>query len=215
MDRLVPEYSDRSEWLVLTHPSRADILQGVALDRWLPAIVRSRPPQGFELCYRALTPGLPEHASEVIAAALRAAGVHVVRAAPPVWESTVPWSTLVYGVVRRDVEESATLTLVDREGAWEVVLRCDPVHTHNAHAAGAGGVVVIAAVVWLAGGWSAGVLPGLTTALAGGLWADVARVMALDALERRLRRLTEDVGSALWPGLPAQVLPPPPRLGRH
>jgi hypothetical protein len=69
--------------------------------------------------------------------------------------------------------------------------------------------------VWFVGGWSAGLVPGFTAALAGGLWADVARVMALDVLERRLRRLTEDLGSALWPGVPAQVLPPPARLGRR
>jgi hypothetical protein len=43
----------------------------------------------------------------------------------------------------------------------------------------------------------------------------VARVIALDVLERRLRRLAEDLGSALWPGVPAQVHPPPARLGRR
>ena len=74
---------------------------------------------------------------------------------------------------------------------------------------------MMAAVVWFAGGWTGGLVPGLTTALAGGLWTDVARVIALDALERRLRRLTGDLGAALWPGVPAQVLPPPPRLGRR
>jgi hypothetical protein len=76
-------------------------------------------------------------------------------------------------------------------------------------------VLVLATAVWFVGGWSAGLVPGLTTALAGGLWADVARVIALDVLERRLRRLAEDLGSALWPGVPAQVHPPPARLGRR
>jgi hypothetical protein len=55
-------------------------------------------------------------------------------------------------------------------------------------------------------------LPGLATALAGGLWCDVGRVMALQQLERRLRGLVEDVGIELWPGAPAQLLPPPPKL---
>ncbi len=183
--------------------------------RWLPAIVRSRPPQVYELRYRVLTSTPPEHASLVMPEALRAAGAHLVRSSPFVWEITVPWRTMVYGIIRRDVEESATVTVADGHGFWEMLLRCEPEHTHNAHAAGAGGVLVMAAVVWIAGGWKVGLVPGLTTALAGGLWADVARVMALDVLERRLRRLTEDLGAALWPGIPAQVLPPPQRLGRR
>lgn len=122
---------------------------------------------------------------------------------------------MVYGVIRRDVEETATLVLASGTDSWDLVVRCEPVHTHNAHAAGAGGVLVMAAAVWFAGGWTGGFLPALTTILAGGLWADTARAMALDVLERRLRRLTEDLGTALWPGVPAQVLPPPFRLGRR
>jgi hypothetical protein len=49
-------------------------------------------------------------------------------------------------------------------------------------------------------------------ALAGGLWADVSRVMAMQNLERRLRRVVEDVGVELWPHAPAELLPPPPRV---
>jgi hypothetical protein len=147
--------------------------------------------------------------------ALRAAGARLDDANPEGWEITLPWRTLVYGLIRRDVEETASIGLTSGPEFSELLVRCEPVHTHSAHAAGAGGVLVLAAAVWFLGGWSAGLVPGFTTALAGGLWADVARVMALDVLERRLRRLAEDLGSALWPGVPAQVLPPPARLGRR
>ena len=50
----------------------------------------------------------------------------------------------------------------------------------------------------------------LVLALAGGLLADVTRVTAIGALDRRLRTLTEDLGLELWPGLPAELHPPLP-----
>lgn len=199
----------------MTRHSSEPILLNVTRLRWLPAIVRARPPQVYELCYRALTTGPPEQASLAMPEALRAAGVHLIETKPSGWTVTVPWRTMVYGVIRRDVEESATIDLGSGPDSRELLVRCEPVHSHSAHAAGAGGVLILAATVWLAAGWTAGLVPGLTTALAGGLWADVARVMALDNLERRLRWLTEDLGSALWPGVPAQVLPPPARPGHR
>jgi hypothetical protein len=199
---------------LLTRVARAPILLTVNRYRWLPAIIQARPPQVYEFCYRALTLSPPSHAHRVVSQALRAAGVHLAASTSSTWEITLPWRTMVYGVIRRDVEETATVSLTSGPDSWELVLRCEPVHTHNAHAAGAGGVLAMAAAAWLAGGWTAGLLPGLTTVLAGGLWTDVARVMALDVLERRLRRLTDDLGTALWPGVPAQLHPPPRRLGQ-
>jgi hypothetical protein len=169
----------------------------------------------YEFHYRALTSSPPADPSCVVPQALRAAGVHLDGTNGTGWRVTLPWRTMVYAVVRRDVEETATVELVRGQDSWELGLRCEPVHTHGAHAAGAAGVFVLAAAVWLAGGWTAGLLPAFTTALAGGLWTDVTRVMALDVLERRLRRLAGDLGSALWPGVPAQLMPPPPRLGRR
>jgi hypothetical protein len=121
----------------------------------------------------------------------------------------------VYGIIRRDVDEELSLTLGRTDEGWELGLRCEPLATHGAHAAGAGGVLLVAATVWLATGWGTGVIAGLTTLLAGGLWADATRVMAMTRLESRLRRLIEDLGLALWPGVPAQVLPPPSTLGRR
>jgi hypothetical protein len=59
--------------------------------------------------------------------------------------------------------------------------------------------------VWFAGGLVAGLLPAVTIVIAGALLVEVTRHWAFDALERRLRRLVGDVGSALWPGQPAQI----------
>ena len=45
-----------------------------------------------------------------------------------------------------------------------------------------------------------------TTILAGALLVEVTRQWAFDALERRIHRLAGDIGSALWPGSPAQIV---------
>jgi hypothetical protein len=147
--------------------------------------------------------------------ALTTAGVYDVRRAGRSFRGRLAWRTLVYGLIRREVDETVAVSVHTTGERWELGLDCRPDATHAAHAAGAGGVLLLSATVWLATGWSAGVVPGVTTAIAGGLWADVARVMALAVLERRLRRLAEDLGSALWPGVPAQILPPPSRIGRR
>jgi len=60
---------------------------------------------------------------------------------------------------------------------------------------------VLAAAVWIAGG----LLAAVTTVIAGGLLVEVTRHWGFDALEQQLRGLTSDVGSALWPGQPAQI----------
>ena len=150
----------------------------------------------------------------MIADALRSAGVCELHGSGTSWRGSLAWRTLVYGLIRRDVDESLEVDVVAAEAGWQLRLSCDPIATHSAHAAGAAGAVAIAVAVWLAAGWSHGVVPGLTTLAAGGLWTEVARVMALDVLERRLRRVAGDLGSTLWPGAPAQLLPPPRRLGR-
>ena len=125
------------------------------------------------------------------------------------WTFIVPGRTLVYGFIRRDVDETATLTLLQSEDHTELRFECLPVETHSAHAAGAAGAAAMAAAAWMIGGWSGGILPGLTVLVGCGLWADATRVMALRALELRLRQLTTDVGLELWPDSPAELLPPP------
>ena len=123
----------------------------------------------------------------------------------------VPWQTLVYGLVRREVDEQVILELMHDPEGWELRVSCLPLETHAAHAAGAGGVALFAAAVLLIVGWPGGLLPAFATALAGGLWADWVRVVAMQRLEQRLRDLTESVGLALWPDSPATLLPPPTR----
>jgi hypothetical protein len=186
----------------------------VSWQRWLPEIVRSRPDRPIIVRYCALTSTPPTGGEAVIADALRAAAVSELEGSAASWRGSMAWRTLVYGLIRRDVDESLEVDVVAGETGWQLRVSCDPIATHSAHAAGAAGAVAIAGAVWLAAGWSQGMIPGLTTLAAGGLWTEVARVMALDVLERRLRRLASDLGSTLWPGVPAQILPPPRRLGR-
>jgi hypothetical protein len=119
---------------------------------------------------------------------------------------SLPWQTRVFGLIPREVDEEVRLRLVQHPDLWEVVVRCRPVETHAAHATGLAAVLFIAACVWIASGLTAGVMPALTTVLAGSLLVEVTRQWALNALERRLRRLAADTGSALWPGQPAQIV---------
>ncbi len=67
--------------------------------------------------------------------------MHLGEPVPSGWQVSLPWRTMVYGVIRRDVEETATLVLASGTDSWDLVVRCEPVHTHNAHAAGAGGAL--------------------------------------------------------------------------
>jgi hypothetical protein len=183
--------------------------------RLLPAILRARPEATLELRYTTPVPSLPSSSLQIVEDALRAAGVHADPADPTgdgAWSLLIPWRTLVYGIIRRDVEESARLILRHGSEGWELVLLCEPRATHGAHAAGAAGVLVMAILVWLVGGWRNGLLPAVTTILAGGLWTEASRIMALGVLERRLRQLLVDLGTALFPSAPARILPPPQRM---
>jgi hypothetical protein len=119
---------------------------------------------------------------------------------------------MVLGAVRRDVDEQVELRITTTPDGSELRLDCVPSQTHDAHAAGVAGVLVMAVLIAITGGRGVGIPAALTMLVAGTLWADAAREMALRVLDRRLRRLTEDLGTAIWPDAPAQLLPPPPRL---
>ncbi len=151
----------------------------------------------------------PRDPTMTVPGALRRAGAQLVDSGDRGWEILVPWRTLVYGFVRRDVDEQALLALVSTEEGWELRLECLPLQTHAAHAAGAAGVAMMTMAAWFIGGWGDGLLPAFAVAAAGGLWADWTRVTAFRAFELRLRGLVEDVGLELWPSAPAQLLPPP------
>ena len=141
-----------------------------------------------------------------MAEGLLAAGLTTTRSSPVSWKVVFPWQTAVFGCIRREVDETVELSIVQRPDGWELAAVCEPVQTHAAHAAGAGGVILVALVVWVAGGLVGGALPALTTILVGGLLITVTRQWAFDALERRLRHLAADLGSALWPGLSSQIV---------
>jgi hypothetical protein len=178
---------------------------------WLPEIIRRAPSAPLVLRWITIAEEAPAEAEAVVAEAIAHFGARQVASHSDRWELLLPWQTLVYGIVRREVDEQVTLELIHDHEGWELRVSCLPVETHAAHAAGAGGVALFAAAVWLIGGWTGGLLPALATALAGGLWADWVRVVAMQRLEQRLRELAETVGIALWPDVPAQLLPPPTR----
>ena len=178
---------------------------------WLPEIIRAAPSAPLVLRWTTTAEFVPDDAASIVAEEIRGSGARLVIAEAGRWDTEVPWQTLVYGLVRREVDEQVTLELIQSPEGCELRVSCLPVETHAAHAAGAGGVALIAIAVWLIGGWSGGLLPAFATALAGGLWADATRNVALQRLEQRLRDLTEGVGLALWPDTPATLLPPPTR----
>lgn len=180
----------------------------------IPEMMREVPP-GFELSYLTAVPiPLPPGAEERVAAALRSAGVAFTLHSPGRWRVEMPWRTLVFGLIAREMDEEVVIVVDPTEEA-AAHLVCLPRRTHEAHAVGLAAVLMIAVTVWLVGGWWTG-LPAAFTCLAGGvLWVAYTRELAWQGLERRLRRLLADVGTAVWPRLPARVLPPPaPGLGR-
>lgn len=107
----------------------------------------------------------------------------------------MPWSTLVFGFIARDVDELVELSVRTGPEGSVLELRCRAEATHDAHATGAAAVVAFAGLSWFAGG----PLVGATVLICGGFWADVARTWAMSALERRLQRAAVDLGGEVWP----------------
>ena len=178
---------------------------------WLPEIVRSAPSAPLVLRWMTAAEEAPAHPDDMLSEEVRRSGARLVDASAGRCEVLLPSHTLVYGLIRREVDEQVALELIQEPEGWQLRVSCLPVETHAAHAAGAGGIALIAAAAWVIGGWTGGLLPALATALAGGLWADATRNVALQRLEQRLRDLAESVGLALWPDSPATLLPPPTR----
>lgn len=173
---------------------------------WLPELARKEPAKSLDLFYQVVAGVPPAEADKRIDEALRESALAATRDGTSCWRTILPWQTRVFGLVPRDVDEEVTLHLVQHPDLWELRVDCHPRETHSAHAAGFAGVLFVAASVWIASGIATGVVPALTTILAGTLLVEVTRQWAFDALEKRLRVLAEDVGSALWPGRPAQIV---------
>ena len=172
---------------------------------WLPDMARKQPRRTLELSYQVPSAPGSETTDATVAAALHGTGLQATGSAVDGWNLSLPGRTRVYGFIPRELDESVNLGLSTGPEYLQLVVRCHPVETHAAHAAGLAGVLVLAAAVWIAGGLVGGLLAAVTTVIAGGLLVEVTRHWAFDALEQQLRRLTGDVGSALWPGQPAQI----------
>jgi hypothetical protein len=172
---------------------------------WLPEMARRRPARTITITFRPPGVAPPDDPDTVLAAALHTAGLTVSKTAADEWEFSLPGRTRVYGLIPREVDEKINLRITSSQEFSELVLSCHPTETHDAHAVGLAGVFVAAAALWFAGGLVAGMLPAATTLIAGALLVDVTRHWAFDALERRLRLLADNIGSALWPGQPAHI----------
>jgi hypothetical protein len=173
---------------------------------WIPEMARKEPNRSLAVAYQVPANTPPVDFDQKMDEVLRAASLAATRTNTSTWRAALPWQTRVFGLIPRDVDEVVELSLVHRPDLWELIVSCRPIQTHAAHAAGLAGIIFMAASVWIASGWAAGVLPAMTTILAGGLLVEVTRQWALNALERRLRMLAGDAGSALWPGRPAQIV---------
>jgi len=176
------------------------------LANWLPEMARKEPARGLSLSYQVPAGSIPAEVERRVEDAFRASHLTGRRQDAASWLVSLPWQTRVFGLIPRDVDEQVSLQLLQHPDLWELVVSCRPLETHAAHATGLAAVLFIAASAWIASGLSAGVMPALATILAGALLVEVTRQWAFDALERRLRRLVGDVGTALWPGQPAQIV---------
>jgi len=185
----------------------------MAMTRWIPEEARARPSRPIELHYLAMAPVIPAGAGAALEEAALAAGLTLLASTSSSWSFGLPWRTTVYGVIGRDLVETVSVTLeADPEKGLGIRLYCLPTGTHNAHAAGLGGVLAFAVAGWLLGGLVAGIPIGLTALAGGWLWVTFTRQLAMQALERKLRHVADLLGSAVWPGVPAQLLPPPQRV---
>jgi len=173
---------------------------------WFPELARKKPGKDLVLSYQVPAGDSPVDAEQKIGEALRTSELTATRDNTSTWRTIIPWRTRVFGLIPRDVDEEVTFHLEQHPDHWELRVNCYPLETHGAHAAGFAGVLFLAASVWIASGIATGLVAALATILAGTLVVEVTRQWAFDALERRLRIFAKDVGSALWPGKPAQIV---------
>jgi hypothetical protein len=173
---------------------------------WIPEMARKRPARVLELRYQIAKDVPPLDPERIVGEALSAMGLTASGGTIEGWRLSLPGHTRVYGVISREIDEPVDFRLQRGSEAWELLLRCEPIETHSAHAAGLAGVMLMAVAVWIAGGLSGGALPAMTTVIAGTLLVEVTRQWGFDHLHRRLKRLIGDLGSALWPGMPAQIV---------
>lgn len=176
------------------------------LSDWLPEMARSKPERALVAAYQVPTGELSVDFDRTVAEAFQASSLSAIRTGASDWQVALPWQTRVFGLIPREVDETLQVQVLRRPDLCEVVVRCRPTETHGAHASGLAAVLFVAAAVWIASGLLAGLAAAATTVVAGALIVEVTRQWAFDALERMLRRVAGDIGHALWPGRPAQII---------
>lgn len=176
------------------------------ISSWVPEVARKYPGRNLILSYQVPAGEPPADVEQKVGEALRGSALTLTREGPSSWRTTLPWQTRVFGLIPRDVDEDVSIQLERKPDLWELRVDCSPLETHSAHAAGFAGVLFVAASVWIASGIATGIMAAVATILAGTLVVEVTRQWAFDALEYRLRLLADDVGGALWPGRPAQIV---------
>jgi hypothetical protein len=168
-------------------------------------MARNEPTRTISVAYQVPAVAIPVDFDRTVTEVLHASSLTAVRSGASSWRVLLPWRTRVFGLIPREVDEDLQIHLFRRPDLCELVMSCAPLDTHSAHASGLAAVLFIAASVWIASGLVAGLAASLTTVLAGALVVEVTRQWAFDALEKRIRYLANDVGSALWPGRAAQI----------
>lgn len=168
----------------------------------LPEAIRRRPAGPLGWTYRPSVGALPSDVDRRLELAAAVSGLvdRQVRTGSGVLRGGLPWMTLVFGIVPwRVVEEVRLEVSVDTRGPrldGETV----PLRTHDAHATGAAAVIAAAGGTWVIVGPVTGLVPAVTALVGGSLWLDVTRRGAMTVLDRRLARLVDDTGRALWSG---------------
>ncbi len=174
--------------------------------RWLPKIVQRSPDRQIRFAYQvpgAVEPGDPD---QRVARFCATNGVSLTGAGGDGWNILFHATTRVFGFVPREVEETVSFRLEPITDGFEIRAFCEPSETQAAHAVGAFGVLVFAVLAWIAGGPSGGALAALATVAAGWLVVEVTRHWAFDALENRVRALTQSLGRSFWRKKPGQLL---------
>lgn len=169
----------------------------------LPELVRRAPSSTLRTAIRVPVSGIPNDVDDRLADAADVLGMCNFRVeARGRYKVELPWRTHVYGVFSARVTETLVVTITSTALDGCLKLECVPLGTHEAHAAGAAGVLAVAAAFGVGTYPVVGLLPAATLVIGGGLWTDATRTMAMAALERRLEQVATELASAVWPGAP-------------
>lgn len=169
----------------------------------LPELVRRAPSGTLRAAIRVPVSGVPGDVDDRLADAAAVLGLRDLRVeARCRYTVELPWKTHVYGVLGARVTETVVVTITTTALDGCLKLECVPLRTHDAHAAGAAGVLAFAAAFGVGTYPAVGLMPAATLVVGGGLWTDATRTMAMTALERRLEQVATELASAVWPGAP-------------